>query len=413
MTRDILGRFLPPVFSALRTRFSSSSRDIGLSTGLVVAAIAVGVIAWSGEVLALPLACVFPLLWALAPTRFVAAMVAASYFLAASRDLPQGAATFLEIGVTQSIGLWLAASASFVLIHTVLWTSKSGWRRAVRYCVVSILMAVPPFGITGWAGPITAAGVLFPGWGLYGLAATMIGLVSMTARLWPIAALAMGGAWFWSVATWTEPMAPDGWIGIGTSFDYSDKGKANGFEQHRTTIAMVRQAADEGYSVIVLPESAFGTWTPTTESLWIQNLEGTDAAVLGGASVLDAEGYDNVVIKVTATGSEILYRQRMPVPVAMWRPWSAGGAKAQFFRNPVVTVQDRWIAPLICSEHLLVWPILQSMARQPEILVAIGNGWWAQGTGVVAIQVAQLKAWAALFDIKLVYSFNEISDRKN
>ena len=363
--------------------------------------------------MALPLACLFPLLWALAPTRLVAAMVAAAYFLAASRDLPQGAATYLEIDVTESIGLWLAASSSFVLVHTVLWTSKAGWPRAVRYCAASLLMAVPPFGITGWAGPITAAGVLFPGWGWFGLAATMIGLLVLTTRNWPTAALVFGGAWALFAATWTEPMAPDGWVGINTGFDYSDKGNANGFRQHRTTIAMVRKAAGEGYSVIVLPESAFGIWTPTTEQLWTQNLEGTDAIVLAGAIVLDAEGYDNVIVKVTANGSEILYRQRMPVPVAMWRPWSAGGAKAELYRNPVVTVQNHGIAPLICSEHILVWPILQSMAHQPEILVAIGNGWWAQGTGVVAIQVAQVKAWAALFDVKIVHSFNEINHDNN
>ncbi|MGB7433719.1 MAG: conjugal transfer protein TraB [Ahrensia sp.] len=400
------------MYSVSRNLFSPG-RSLLSSFGLVGAAIAIGVMAWSGQVLTIPLACLFPLLWALSPTRLVAAMVAAAYFLAASGDLPQGAATYLEIGMIGGIGLWLAASASFVLVYTVLWTSKPGRRRAERYCVASIVMTVPPFGIMGWASPITAAGVLFPGWGWLGLATTMIGLLVMTTKFWPVAAFALGGAWAFSAVTWTEPMAPDGWIGINTEFDYSDKGNANGFQQHRTTIAMVRKAAGEGYSVIVLPESAFGTWTPTTEQLWTQNLEGTDATVLGGAIVLNAHSYDNVVVKVTVNGSEILYRQRMPVPVAMWRPWSAGGAKAQFFRNPVVTIQDRSIAPLICSEHLLVWPILQSMAHQPKILIAIGNGWWAKGTGVVASQVAQVEAWAALFDVKIIHSFNEVNHDDN
>lgn len=376
---------------------------------LVGASIAVGSMAWSGHVSALPLACAFPALWALAPTRLVAALVTMTYFLAASRDLPQGASTYLGIGLIESAGLWFAASASFVFVHTLLWTSKPGWQRMARYGVATILMAFPPFGIIGWAAPITAAGVLFPEWGWAGLAATATGLLVMTMRAWPLAALALGGPWAWSTAAWTPPTTPQGWIGINTGFDYSDKAKANDYEQHLATIAMVKRAADEGHSVIVLPESAFGTWTATTERLWTQSLNGSDVTVLGGAVVLNAQGYDNVIVKLTATGSHTLYRQRMPVPVAMWRPWMAGGAKAEFFRNPVAEVRGLRLAPVICAEHLLVWPVLQSMAGQPDVLVAIGNGWWAEGSRVVASQVAQVEAWAALFAVEFVHSFNEIT----
>jgi hypothetical protein len=67
------------------------------------------------------------------------------------------------------------ASASFVIVHAVLWTKHRGEdasrrkgtdaARALRYLIVIVLMALLPFGITGWAHPLTAAGVLFPGWG--------------------------------------------------------------------------------------------------------------------------------------------------------------------------------------------------------------------------------------------------------
>lgn len=357
----------------------------------------------------LPIACVFPTLWAFAPKRLMAAMVSVAYFLAASRDLPQGASTYLEVGLIEGVGLWFAAAAGFLFVHTLLWTSKPGWKRAARYGLASILMALPPFGILGWAGPITAAGVMFPGWGWVGLAATATGLLVMTTRAWPLAALALGCAWAWSTAAWAPPTTHQGWIGINTSFDYSDKAKANDYEQHLATIAMVKRAADEGHSVIVLPESAFGTWTPTTERLWTHNLKGSAVTVLGGAVILNAQGYDNVIVKLTATGSDILYRQRMPVPVAMWQPWTAGGAKAEFFRNPVAEVRGLRLAPVICAEHLLVWPVLHSMAAEPDALVAIGNGWWAEGSRVVASQVAQVEAWAALFGVEFIHSFNEIT----
>ncbi|MCB1419139.1 MAG: conjugal transfer protein TraB, partial [Notoacmeibacter sp.] len=329
-----------------------------------------------------------------------------TYFLAASRDLPQGASTYLGIGLIESTGLWLAASASFVVVHTLLWTSKPGWQRMARYGLASILMALPPFGITGWAGPVTAAGVMFPGWGWFGLAATATGLLVMTTRNWPIAVLSLGGAWAWSAATWTPPTVPDGWMGINTSFDYSDKVKASGYQQQMDTIVLVRKSAGEGHSVIVLPESAFGAWTPTTERLWTRSLAGIDVIILGGTTVLNGNGYENVIVKITKSDSEIVYRQRMPVLFAMWRPWASGGASADFFGKPVMDLGGQLVAPLICHEQFLVWPVLHSILAGTKVIVATGNVWWTGENHVEDIQRANAQAWAALFNLPLVTGFN-------
>jgi hypothetical protein len=64
------------------------------------------------------------------------------------------------------------------------------------------------------------------------------------------------------------------------------------------------------------------------------------------------------------------------------------------------------VAPLICYEQLLVWPILHSMLRDPEVIAAAGDGWWTAGTSIVPIQRAATQAWARLFGIPLVMSFN-------
>lgn len=132
----------------------------------------VGIAAWSGHALALPLVCAFPALWASAPSRIVAAIVSAAYFLAASRGLPQGVANFYGSDFLIGIALWVAAATAFVLVHALLWQRHPGVGRAVRFALAAILMSVPPFGIVGWAQPVTAAGILFPGWGWWGLAAT-------------------------------------------------------------------------------------------------------------------------------------------------------------------------------------------------------------------------------------------------
>ncbi|WP_223479477.1 conjugal transfer protein TraB [Oricola indica] len=373
----------------------------------IAAAAAVGAIGWSGEVLLLPIACLFPALWAFAPSRLVAGLVSMAYFMAASRGLPIGVSIFYASDIWVGLGLWIAASLLFVVVHTVLWSPKPGWHRPLRYLVAATLMSVPPFGIVGWASPITAAGVLFPGWGWAGLTATAVGLSAMTTRAWPLAGVAMGVAFALSSFTWTDPEPPEGWVGIDTAFDYQVAGNHADYAQHMTTVALVRRAVGNGASTVVLPESALGIWTPTTERLWTRNLVGLDAIVAGGAVVINESGYDNVMIELTGEGARISYRERMPVPISMWRPWASGGASAQFFGNPTGRFAGTSIAPLICYEQLIVWPIVQSVLFNPDVIVATGNGWWTGDANIVPIQKANVRAWASLFGLPLVFAFND------
>lgn len=371
-----------------------------------MAAIVIGVVAWSGEPLLLPVAMLFPALWAMAPTRTSVVLLSAAYFLAASRDLPQGVVNFYGSGMGAGMALWMAASVGFVAVHALLWTARPGWQRPVLYGIAAILMSVPPFGIVGWAHPITAAGIVFPGWGWFGLAATAVSLLAMTTRYWLIATLVMGGAFAWSATNWMPPSSPEGWIGVDTSFQFSEAGQYADYAQHMATIGMVKQAAGQGARTIVLPESAFGIWTATTERLWTRELAGLDVVVNGGAIVIDEEGYDNVMVEVSGEGTGVIYRERMPVPVSMWQPWTTDGARAHLFANPVVEFAGVRIAPLICYEQLIIWPVLQSMVYGPEVIVATGNGWWTGHTNIVATQKASAEAWASLFGLPLVMAFN-------
>lgn len=376
---------------------------------LIAAAIVAGTVAWSGHVLLLPVAVAFPFLWGRAQSRSVAALGSAGYFLAASRGLPQGVATYYASDLWPGLALWICASVSFVTVHSVLWTNRAGCR-PLCYLTAAALMAVPPFGIIGWAHPVTAAGVLFPGWGWWGLVAITAGLMGLVTRMWPAVAITFTGFWFWSAATWTEPKLPNGWQGVDLEMGAS-LGRDTSIHRHRDLIVTARKQSSAAISNIVLPESALGFWAPTVERLWVKALRGTETSVVAGGATVDATGYDNVLIALSAGGGRILYRERMPVPGSMWQPWrslfgESGGARADFFANPIVTVGNRQVAPLICYEQLVVWPLLQSMLHDPDLILAVGNGWWTKGTSVVAIQRANAVAWAKLFAKPLTMSFN-------
>lgn len=375
---------------------------------LVALSTIAGWIAWSGDVLLLPVAAAFPMLWSLARTRQQATTTSAVYFLAASRGLPQGVANFYSSDIWPGLLLWLVASSAFVTVHSVLWTDRKGWQKPLRYLAACVAMAIPPFGILGWAHPITAAGILFSGWGWLGLGAMAAGLIVMTTRYRPAAALAMTGLWLWSAAEWTPPILPASWIGVDLEMGAS-LGREAGLKRQQELIDIVRLQSPS--TTVVLPESALGFWTPMVGHVWQRSLTGTGITVISGAAVIDSQGYDNVLVRISAGGSDVIYRERMPVPGSMWQPWRAwigdqGGARAHFFANPVVDVGDQTAAPLICYEQLLVWPVLQSAYHRPDVIVAVGNGWWTAGTSIIDIQRASSEAWARLFDLPLVISFN-------
>ncbi|EUB98287.1 Nitrilase/cyanide hydratase and apolipoprotein N-acyltransferase [Rhizobium sp. CF080] len=379
------------------------------SSAIVGAATASGLVGWSGQVLLMPATLAFPLLWSIARKRRVAALVAAAYFLAASRELPQVVATFYMSDPWLGLALWLVASAGFVAVHTALWSPSSSQRPA-RYLAAILLMSFPPFGIVGWAHPITAAGVLFPDWGWWGLAVMTVGLTGLVSRKGPVVAVALGSFWLWSVANWTDTNVADTWRGVDLQFGAS-LGRQSGLQHERDLIAIVRVAASDGAHFIVLPESGLGLWTPTKRQLWLSELSGSPVTIIAGAVVVNGNDYDNVLVTITGNSSGVLYRERMPVPGAMWQPWlrwsgESGGARAYFFANPVVKVGSTKIAPLICYEQLIVWPVLQSMLGDPDVLLAVGNGWWARGMSIVDIQRASTIAWARLFSKPLVLSFN-------
>ncbi|MBX5166826.1 MULTISPECIES: conjugal transfer protein TraB [unclassified Rhizobium] len=430
MTADTLARFRIPAFLVWRGRSSPSIPDRGddhpidrwKSILLVIASIVCGRIGWSGEVLLLPLAMFFPLLWSKASSRPIAALVAAGYFLAASRGLPQGVANFYSADLWPGLVLWLVASASFVTVHAVFWTkpraeNASGRKgtdaaRALRYLLAMALTGLPPLGITGWAHPLTATGVLFPGWGWWGLGATAILLVVMTSRRRQIAVAVLAGLYVWSATNWTPPKLTPGWMAVDLK-QGANLGRDGSLQYHRELIARVRKAADASKDVraAVLPESALGFWTPTVARVWQEGLRGSDLTVIAGAAVIDPTGYDNVLVSISADAAKILYSERMPVPGSMWQPWlewtgKGGGAQADFFGNPVVEIDGIRIAPLICYEQLILWPVLQSMLHSPRAIVAVGNGWWTENTSIVAIQEASVAAWAKLFDLPVVMAFN-------
>ena len=104
--------------------------------------------------------------------RFRAAL---TYFAIIGSALPGEVQSFFGSGWLVGLGLWVLSS--LILAGPWAWASR-GWRAVV----VLLIEALPPIGFFGWASPLAAAGVLYPGLGVVGFA---LGL----AILWTLAVL--------------------------------------------------------------------------------------------------------------------------------------------------------------------------------------------------------------------------------
>lgn len=110
-----------------------------------------------------------------------------------------------------------------------------------------------------------------------------------------------------------------------------------------------------------------------------------------------------MILRGTESG---VFKQRIPVPIAMWNPLKTTAARLNLNGSGVINLHGERVAVLICYEQLLTWPVLASMAQRPTIMVAVANDHWAIGTPIPRFQLAAVRAWARLFGLPCFSAVN-------
>lgn len=372
---------------------------------LVLAGGAVGVVSWGHSAWLMPVALLLPWLWGRAQTRRTAAAVALAYYALASRGLPAGAAAYFDAALLHGVGLWLLACSVLAASWALAWHPQPQSRQR-RCALLLVLLAVPPLGIVGWVHPLTGVGILLPGSGWIGLllaAASLVLLADGQVRPAPLLA-GLAGLMLISQLRGSGLPVSDDWTDTRRSDPYTaHEDLVRDYHRQRALQQQLQQLAGGGAQVVVLAESAAGPWLSGTARLWQQAAGPLPGVVLLGAEVSNRDGgRDNVMLQLRDGQAEVRYRQRQPVPLTMWRPWSGqDGTAAYWFENPVVEVAGQAVAVLICYEQLLMWPVLHSVAAGAQRLVGQSNLWWAAGTSIPAIQAHSLQSWSRLFWLPL------------
>lgn len=383
------------------------------SIATVLASFALGVLAWGspapGWVQGVSI--LMPVLWASASNRWIAGLVVMAYTTAASRGLIPGIAEFFDTNLAHGLALWLCAGLFTGLAGLLCW-HRSAAVRVLLLPVLLLALIIPPAGLVGWAHPITAAGWLFPGAGWFGLAAT-VALAMLLAWQRPLLNAAAAVIPMLVVASLlAAPVErPSGWSGHNTNFHFGvgSSAERDPMKEIRRHWSMQSQVADGTGPVHVLPETVGGTWNDQASAEWERFLadQPGQTVLMGAYEPTSGQDYNNALVEVTAEGSRIIYRQRTPIPVGMWRPWSDASAVPQWLSQAgTVTVAGKQAAVLVCYEALLVWPVLHSIQQQPDLLLSVASTWWAPES-IHRSQRNAMRAWSQLFNLPLVEAYNK------
>ena len=306
-------------------RFGSTISSAGFQRrALPALACFVGVVAWSGHILTIPLALLLLVLLSTAMTRRVALTTSVAYYAGATWQILPGAATFFghHANPVQVLSLWASASLLLAAPWAILWSPRRA-SRLWRMPLALVLLAIPPLGVIGCASPLVAAGLLFPGTAWFGLALTALvcGLLSSYPALG--LALALVFATPAHLFYRSEPAPPDwraestrfGGVGLDTPTPLADYQAAQSIQQ----IALRSDAR-----VILFPETVVTNWNPGTDLFWkptIDTLREQGKTMLVGANVFDSTSrhyFNSIVMRGAEQHPDLV--QRVPIPVAMWIP---------------------------------------------------------------------------------------------
>lgn len=417
-TAGTLARFVPQSFninSAPYGRFTQ--KFLSLSIFLPAIAFIISAIAWSGHIVTIPLSLLALQFLYRAQSRFHSYATLFFYYIGASWPLIPGARTFWgpRASIIEGILICLGASAILAIPAALLFTQN----RTVRPFAITamfLLTALPPLGIIGWASPFLSAGVLFPGTAWFGVIGTLV-LLPLFSRFPVPTATTVALVALTANGLYNPPSPPTGWQAFNTQFGGAGQGDPDFVAEFLSSEQIQASIAQSHAQVLVFPEHVVTQWTEATEAFWhesLDNLAARHATLIIGAGLPrtprssgnGGHTYYNVVI-AREKDLTLVYYQRIPVPIAMWKPFTTDGVPLNLFGPGTIMVGRQRAAVLICYEELLVWPFLTSAAENPTILITTANDYWAKGTPIPKTQEASTESWARLFGLPVLSAMNQ------
>jgi hypothetical protein len=394
----------------MTTHFLSIWISRNLRTALLfAAALVVGAAGWSGKPSLNFLALLYPFVY-LQSRRRLDAFSSAVYYAGATWSVIPGSENFF--GNAGNLILPLLIWVTLLALSSAPWIALYNREFLPRATIVAIvLLGLPPFSLVTVAHPLISVGEWFPGTRWFGLCLPLI-LILGYRRLGTVFTLAvLAGATLATHARFHRPLQDPRIVAVSTRFGGPATRDILGSTLQGQETAMQRIALAHPDTLILFPESIIPTWTPTHEERWaaiFAQLKAQHTGLLIGTTIPVANTQANRNVLLSRGYTERLsYVERVPVPLGMWRFGDERNGFPLMLRYPAtIRIWDRRAGVLICYEQLLVWPALQTLSRNPDMLLAPSNLYWASGTTIPSVQHVSAQDWADLWAIPLYEASN-------
>ena len=370
---------------------------------------AIGGAGWSGDPALNYFAFLFPFVY-LHSRRRLDSLCAVFYYAAATWSVIPGAQGFFRTG--QNFVLPLAIWAALVALAAVPWVGFYS-RRYLPVSAIAALaaLALPPLSLVTVVHPLIAAGQWFPGtrWFGLGLAIILIAVYRRFGATMTIAVLIAA-----SIATharFHRPVHDPHILAVNTNFGgaRTHDDVDSRLETQERTIQQI--ALSHPNMLLVFPESIIPSWNGMHEARWASTfaqLKQQRTGLLIGTTIPipNTEANRNVLLSRGHT-EQLSYVQRVPVPLGMWHFGNKRRGFPLMLRfPPTIRIWNRRAGVLVCYEQLAFWPAIETLAHNPEILLAPSNLYWAADTPIPAIQHVAAQDWADLWAIPLYEASN-------
>jgi hypothetical protein len=383
----------------------------------VIAGALLGGLAWNTTPAALALAAVYPLGWLCCEQRKDAGGWAIGYHVGAACTVPFGAAGFFG-DLTTGVVLTLTVAVALTLPWALLWFPRGAGafpgRRFAGGAAALAITTVPPLGVIGWASPLAAAGVLYPGCGWLGLA-LLLALIALAwlvrerpnaARAYVFAAMLV--AVLPTNGLYLRTELPPGWRGFDTAFGGLGFEHDDFMRDYRNNLALQEWPLPQDTRVAVFPESVAGWWSEASEQVWqgrASTLARDGVTMVIGALRRESGSRRNSLVAIGSSSGHM--DQAIPVPVAMWKPDNgAQSFRLAPFAAPAMAVDGYTVTAIVCYEQVLSWPYLRAAYGGAQVWLAPANDYWALRSRIPAIQRNSLWSYGRLFGRPFIWAVN-------
>ncbi len=390
---------------ALSIRISPDIRTVLLFT----AAFVFGAAGWSGKTSLNFLALLYPFVY-LQSRRRLDALSSAVYYAGATWSVIPGSASFFDTG--GNLVLPLLIWTLLVALSAAPWMAFYN-RRFLPLATIGAIIAlsIPPFSLVTVAHPLISVAQWFPGTRWFGLYLSLVLILAYRRLGTAFTFTALVGASLAAHARFHRPLQDPRIVAVNTHFGGPSTRDMIGSTMKGQEEAMQRIALAHPNTLILFPESIIPTWNPTHDLRWaatFAQLKSRHTGLLIGTTipVANTQANHNVLLSRGYT-ERLSYVQRVPVPLGMWHFGDRRNGFPLMLGYPAtIRIWDRRAGVLICYEQLLVWPALQTLSRNPAMLVAPSNLYWASGTIIPSVQHVSAQDWADLWAIPLYEAKN-------